>query len=123
MSVQRTLAILKPDCVEKDLIGEVIRRIQDAGFTIRALKMHGGVGTVVAGKPLDPNEPGLDELIERAAPFRVPQPEQEAISSDGTQKFLFRLPDGNPVETVLIPDRDRRTVCISIQAGCALGCR
>jgi nucleoside-diphosphate kinase len=39
MSVQRTLAILKPDCVEKDLIGEVIRRIQDAGFTLRALKM------------------------------------------------------------------------------------
>jgi nucleoside-diphosphate kinase len=39
MSVQRTLAILKPDCVEKDLVGEVIRRIQNAGFTLRALKM------------------------------------------------------------------------------------
>lgn len=39
MSVQRTLAILKPDCVEKNLIGEAIRRIQDAGFTIRALRL------------------------------------------------------------------------------------
>lgn len=39
MSLQRTLAILKPDCVEKELVGEVIRRIQNAGFTIRALKM------------------------------------------------------------------------------------
>lgn len=39
MPVQRTLAILKPDCVEKDLVGEVIRRIQNAGFTLRALKM------------------------------------------------------------------------------------
>ncbi|MEM6647268.1 MAG: nucleoside-diphosphate kinase [Bacteroidota bacterium] len=37
--MQRTLAILKPDCVRKNLIGEVIRRIQDAGFTVRALKM------------------------------------------------------------------------------------
>lgn len=39
MSVERTLAILKPDCVRKNLIGEVVRRIQEAGFTIRAIKM------------------------------------------------------------------------------------
>ena len=37
--MQRTLAILKPDCVRKNLTGEVTRRIQEAGFTIRALKM------------------------------------------------------------------------------------
>ncbi|GAB5517801.1 MAG: nucleoside-diphosphate kinase [Rhodothermales bacterium] len=37
--MQRTLAILKPDCVRKNLIGEVVRRIQEAGFTVRALKM------------------------------------------------------------------------------------
>ena len=39
MAVERTLAILKPDCVRKELIGEVLRRIQDAGFQIRAMKM------------------------------------------------------------------------------------
>jgi len=39
MAVERTLAILKPDCVRKNLIGEVIRRVQDAGFRICALKM------------------------------------------------------------------------------------
>jgi nucleoside-diphosphate kinase len=39
MATQRTLAILKPDCVRKELIGEVTRRIQDAGFAIRAMKM------------------------------------------------------------------------------------
>lgn len=37
--MERTLAILKPDCVRKNLIGEVTRRIQEAGFTIRALRM------------------------------------------------------------------------------------
>ena len=37
--MQRTLAILKPDCVRKNLIGEVIRRIQEAGFSVRAMKM------------------------------------------------------------------------------------
>ena len=39
MAIERTLAILKPDCVRKQLVGEVIRRFQDAGFTILALKM------------------------------------------------------------------------------------
>lgn len=37
--MERTLAILKPDCVRKQLVGEVIRRIQEAGFRIKALKM------------------------------------------------------------------------------------
>lgn len=39
MAAERTLAILKPDCVRKKLIGEVIRRIQNAGFAVRALQM------------------------------------------------------------------------------------
>ncbi|HEX7069824.1 MAG TPA: nucleoside-diphosphate kinase [Rhodothermales bacterium] len=39
MAIERTLAILKPDCVRKNLIGEVISRIQKAGFTIRAMKL------------------------------------------------------------------------------------
>lgn len=48
----------------------------------------------------------------------------EQLSEDGTRKFLFQLADGSPLETVLIPDEDkRRTVCVSSQVGCALACR
>jgi len=43
-------------------------------------------------------------------------------SSDGTRKLLFRLEDGRVVESVLIPDPPRLTLCISSQAGCAMGC-
>jgi 23S rRNA (adenine2503-C2)-methyltransferase len=43
-------------------------------------------------------------------------------SQDGTRKFLWALPDGEKVESVLIPSGARRTLCISSQAGCALGC-
>lgn len=39
MAIERTLAILKPDCVRKRKVGEVIRRIQEAGFDIQAMKM------------------------------------------------------------------------------------
>jgi 23S rRNA (adenine2503-C2)-methyltransferase len=43
-------------------------------------------------------------------------------SNDGTEKFLFRMHDGQLIETVAIPDGDRLTFCISSQAGCALQC-
>ena len=42
---------------------------------------------------------------------------------DGTRKYLFRLHDGNFIESVLIPDPPRCTLCVSSQAGCALGCK
>ena len=43
-------------------------------------------------------------------------------SRDGTEKFLFRLRDGEAIETVAIPENNRMTLCISSQAGCALQC-
>ncbi len=43
-------------------------------------------------------------------------------SKDGTHKWLLRLPDGNCIETVFIPEDDRGTLCISSQVGCALDC-
>jgi len=48
--------------------------------------------------------------------------ETEQLSTDGTRKFLWRLEDGEAIESVLIPSGSRRTLCISSQAGCALGC-
>lgn len=44
-------------------------------------------------------------------------------SSDGTIKWLFDVGAGNAVETVYIPESDRGTLCVSSQAGCAVGCR
>ena len=47
----------------------------------------------------------------------------EHISADGTIKWLFDVGAGNAIETVYIPETDRGTLCISSQAGCAVGCR
>ncbi len=47
----------------------------------------------------------------------------EHVSADGTTKWLFDVGDGNAVETVFIPETDRGTLCVSSQAGCAVGCR
>jgi 23S rRNA (adenine2503-C2)-methyltransferase len=47
----------------------------------------------------------------------------EQASADGTIKWLFDVGQGDAVETVFIPETDRGTLCISSQAGCAVGCR
>lgn len=48
---------------------------------------------------------------------------KKQVSKDGTEKFLFKLEGGESMESVLIPDEDRLTLCISSQVGCAMGCR
>jgi 23S rRNA (adenine2503-C2)-methyltransferase len=56
--------------------------------------------------------------------FRLTAPELAVLSrsTDGTAKQLWRLADGELIESVLIPAADRLTLCISSQAGCAMGC-
>ncbi|WP_281432160.1 23S rRNA (adenine(2503)-C(2))-methyltransferase RlmN [Desulfatitalea alkaliphila] len=49
--------------------------------------------------------------------------DQVRTAVDGTRKFLFRLADGQTIESVLMPERSHDTLCVSSQVGCALGCR
>jgi 23S rRNA (adenine2503-C2)-methyltransferase len=63
-----------------------------------------------------------DKLAGRAVIATMPVISEQA-SSDGTVKWLFDAGAGNAIETVFIPEDDRGTLCISSQAGCAVGCR
>jgi 23S rRNA (adenine2503-C2)-methyltransferase len=53
----------------------------------------------------------------------LPQIARVFRSADGTRRYLLRLDDGRTVETVWMPEVERDTICISSQAGCAVGCR
>lgn len=65
MATEKTLAILKPDCVRKNLIGEVIKRIEKAGFTIRAMNMtHLTEDTAKAFYAVHKERSFFEELIE-----------------------------------------------------------
>lgn len=64
----------------------------------------------------------LRERLEAAFPLPRLHADVVQQSQDGTRKYLWRLPDGEKIESVLIPSAGRRTLCISSQAGCALGC-
>jgi 23S rRNA (adenine2503-C2)-methyltransferase len=65
----------------------------------------------------------LREKLKGCAHVTALQAISEHVSSDGTVKWLFDVGGGNAVETVFIPEDDRGTLCISSQAGCAVGCR
>lgn len=65
----------------------------------------------------------LRRRLDDEIPFSTLHPERILHSADGqTTKTLFLLPDGNAVETVLMKYERRRTLCISTQSGCAMGC-
>ncbi len=61
--------------------------------------------------------------LDGVAEVRGLSPISEHVSADGTVKWLFDVGGGNAVETVFIPEQDRGTLCVSSQAGCAVGCR
>ena len=75
----------------------------------------------------------LDEMTNLSKKFREElsqisfistlQPLHVEQAKDGTKKILFQLEDGSRIESVLIPDKTRLTLCLSTQVGCAFGCR
>ncbi len=75
----------------------------------------------------------FDQMTDLAKPLREKLPASASIdglkvvsrhdSADGTVKWLFDVGAGDVIETVFIPESDRGTLCISSQAGCAVGCR
>jgi 23S rRNA (adenine2503-C2)-methyltransferase len=70
------------------------------------------------------NLPGpLKERLSAELPLGLPAIERFYDSTDGTRRYLLRMADGKTIEAVWMPEEDRSTVCISSQAGCAVGCK
>ena len=80
-------------------------------------------GTTDFGHMTDLSRPVREQLSDQATILRL-DILTETVSADAqTRKYLFRLPDGNSVESVLMREGRRRTLCISSQVGCPLACR
>ncbi|HEY3489643.1 MAG TPA: 23S rRNA (adenine(2503)-C(2))-methyltransferase RlmN [Candidatus Deferrimicrobiaceae bacterium] len=75
---------------------------------------------------------GFEAMTDLSKPFReqlaqgctltAPVVDTIESSGDGTEKYLFRLQDGHSVESVMIPEEGRTTLCVSSQVGCAMRC-
>ncbi|PAU80911.1 23S rRNA (adenine(2503)-C(2))-methyltransferase RlmN [Halovibrio salipaludis] len=64
----------------------------------------------------------LRARLAEIAEIRGPEVLLDETSSDGTRKWVMRMAEGNSIETVLIPDGERGTLCVSSQVGCSLDC-
>lgn len=64
----------------------------------------------------------LRARLAEVAEIREPEVLLDKTSRDGTRKWVIRMDGGSAIETVLIPDGDRRTLCVSSQVGCSLDC-
>ena len=63
------------------------------------------------------------ERLEQCCELGLSTPLKVSVSADGTKKYLFRTFEGEYIESALIPDGERMTLCVSSQAGCRMGCK
>ena len=112
------------------LLGKAPVELKEAALTVGLPAFS---GKQIAGWMYDKKVRSIDEMtnISKAGRERLkeeydlgvilPSACQESV--DGTRKYLFPLGGGDAVEAVMIPDDDRKTLCVSSQAGCRMGCK
>jgi 23S rRNA (adenine2503-C2)-methyltransferase len=115
------LLSLEPDELHQALVRHFEGRSQPA---YRAGQVQRWVYEGLARAPDEMTDLPAPERAALGEAFRLDEPTEERLSEsrDGTVKHLWRLSDGHLVESVLIPTERRLTLCISSQAGCAMGC-
>lgn len=129
MAIQRTLSIIKPDAVAKNLLDLNLKGFEDLLRGMGHKAFHGRNlfkwihkhGILDFGAMTDLSK-ALRTRLENETEIVLPRIAQERPSADGTRKWVMELADGQRVETVLIPEGRRNTVCVSSQVGCALDC-
>jgi 23S rRNA (adenine2503-C2)-methyltransferase len=109
----------------REFIPDVERVLQDRGEP--AYRLGQAYSALCNGLVRDWDEAttlpkGLRAALSEGAPATVLELTRTSRATDGTRKYLFKTHDGHLVETVIIPEKNRRTVCISTQVGCPMGC-
>jgi 23S rRNA (adenine2503-C2)-methyltransferase len=108
----KTLAELKDICTQLGLPGF-------AGRQIAQWLYQKEVNSIAEMTNLSlKNREQLDQKYE----VGLESPINVQVSTDGTKKYLFQAKGGNFIETAMMPDADRKTVCVSSQVGCKMGC-
>ncbi|HBE41511.1 MAG TPA: 23S rRNA (adenine(2503)-C(2))-methyltransferase RlmN [Bacteroidales bacterium] len=106
--------------------------VEEIGELIKAGGFNHAQAVTVAGMFYKKGVPGLNETtripkslkkyLYDVAQTGIYPPVKSEESADGTKKYLFISPEGKKFETVYIPEGKRKTVCVSTQSGCRMGC-
>lgn len=109
--------------MSREGLEELVRSLGQPSFRAQQLWEWLYVNQAISFEEMTNLPKALRERLETAVSLNTGQIVSEQHSSDGqTTKLLFQLPDGQYIETVLMKYDKRRTLCISTQAGCAMGC-
>ena len=115
------LLSLTPDAA-RDALGQWLARRGETAYRVRQVFPRLWQRPVARWDDATDLAVSLRTALAEAFPLRRLTLKTHQVSSDGTEKSLWALDDGEAIESVLIPEGKRRTLCISSQAGCALGC-
>ena len=114
----------------ENLVGRLPSELEDLAAALGASRYRGRqVATWIYRKGVFDLEAMTDlpkdfrERLALGACIAVPEPERVEPSRDGSRKLVFVLGDGSRVSSVLMPDDDRMTLCVSTQVGCGFECR
>ncbi len=106
-------------------IDEIFGLIQPEGYNLsHALKVANSVykKSISDISLINGISKELKRIIEAKTESGIYSPVSSELSSDGTIKYLYISPEGRKFESVWMADRKRRTVCVSTQSGCKMGC-
>ena len=115
------LLSLTPDTARASLVDWLALRGEPA-YRVRQLVPRLWRRPVAAWRDASDLPAALRAALDDAFPLGRLSLSAHQVSQDGTEKFLWMLSDQEAIESVLIPEGKRRTLCISSQVGCALGC-
>ena len=104
---------------------EIADLIKDGGFTYSHAIIVAGLLYRKGGAALEKSTKipqRLKKYLSEISQTGIYLPVRSEESTDGTIKNLFESPDGKKFESVFIPDKKRKTVCVSTQSGCRMGC-
>ena len=123
MSITTTQACLRHDLLSMsyDELGAFIKERGLPSF--RCAQIFKGLHSGVRIEDISTLPLKLREELSAECINRVPSVERKQCSSDGTVKYLFRLCDGEFIESVFMKYKHGNTLCISSQVGCRMGCR
>src|SRR5438093_7681265 len=112
-----------------NLVGLLPSELEDLAVELGASRYRGGqLATWMYRKSVFAPEAMTDlprdfrQALAESAVVEVPEPEREMPSADGSRKLVFVLNGGSRISSVLMPDDERITLCVSTQVGCGFAC-
>lgn len=107
---------------DRDQIAESFKRLEVPAYREKQLRQWLFQGRAESFADMSDLPKKLREQLGEEFQLWTSEVVRHQVADDGTEKLLLQWPDGGRIECVLLRDGDRRTICISSQVGCAMGC-